>query len=517
MRERQEASALVELQGSVASGVGHRPQTDSERYSATPMTPTSQPLQATSAAQTAAAHPPPAPAGATNPRRLARRLVVVDMAMIATAIIVTLLVGWGYGQPLSEDRSRLVLMVALAVAWPLMLWQTQSRARSVLVSGVEEYRRVIVATAGTVMLVATAAYFTDTTRAKGFLVGAVALGLALLLVGRWLTRGALQRALHHGSALHRVFVVCAEAHLRRIEDELGESQGRYQLAGSWTTTTDPGDPADLIAAAEAAGADTILLVPGFDTELEWTQRLGWALEETDLQLLVSPALVAVAGPRLSMHHVQGMPFVAVEPPKFSGPARVAKRALDVFGSALGLLIMALPMAIIALAVRLDSPGPAIFSQPRLGRGGQLFRCHKFRTMREGAHTELETLRAQADTEGATFKLTDDPRVTRVGAFLRRTSLDELPQLWNVLVGQMSLVGPRPHQISDTSRYEADALRRLLVKPGMTGLWQVSGRSDTTWDKNVMLDLYYVENWSFSLDLVILMRTVRAVLTGSGAY
>lgn len=508
MTERLEFSALIEPASSVAGGGGHRQPSHEHDSTADPGAPAAY-------VQTAPAHS--AAAAATSPRRLARRLVLIDLAMIAAAIIVTLLVGWGYGQPLAEDRSRLVLMFALAVAWPLMLWQTQSRARSVLVSGVEEYRRVIVATAATVMLVATAAYFSDTTRAKGFLVGAVLLGLALLLLGRWLVRGALQRALLRGSALHRVYVVCTKAHLARVHGELEESQGRYQLVGSWTTNTEPGEPADLIAAAEAAGADTILLVPGFETELEWTQRLGWALEETDLQLMVSPALVAVAGPRLSMHHVQGMPFVAVEPPKFSGPARVAKRALDIVGSALGLLILALPMAVIAAAVRLDSPGPAIFSQPRLGRGGQLFRCHKFRTMREGAHTELEALRATTDTDGATFKLANDPRVTRVGGFLRRTSLDELPQLWNVLLGQMSLVGPRPHQIADTSRYEADALRRLLVKPGMTGLWQVSGRSDTTWDKNVMLDLYYVENWSFSLDLVILMRTVRTVITGSGAY
>ena len=204
-------------------------------------------------------------------------------------------------------------------------------------------------------------------------------------------------------------------------------------------------------------------------------------------------------------------------PRFSGPARVAKRAFDIVVSLLLLLVSAIPMLLIALWIRHDSTGPAVFRQPRAGLDGRTFMCWKFRTMLDGSDAQRPQLRDEANLDGAIFKMQDDPRVTRVGRLLRRYSLDELPQLLMVLDGAMSLVGPRPHPLDDVERYDDTARRRLAVKPGMTGLWQVSGRSDLDWDEGVLLDLHYVENWSLALDLVLLARTASAVLRGTGSY
>ena len=236
-----------------------------------------------------------------------------------------------------------------------------------------------------------------------------------------------------------------------------------------------------------------------------------------MSLLVSPALADVAGPRTSIEPVEGMALLRVDMPRFSGPARVVKRTIDVLASALGLIVLAIPLLLMAAAIKRDSPGPVFFKQRRAGVDGSTFVCWKFRTMHVDADAQREALREQAEDSGAIFKMTQDQRITRVGRFLRRFSLDELPQLFNVLVGDMSLVGPRPHPLDDVERYDDIATRRLLAKPGMTGLWQVSGRSDLTWAQAVTLDLYYIENWSMSLDMIIFLRTVKAVLTGQGAY
>jgi exopolysaccharide biosynthesis polyprenyl glycosylphosphotransferase len=215
--------------------------------------------------------------------------------------------------------------------------------------------------------------------------------------------------------------------------------------------------------------------------------------------------------------VSGLQLLYVEQPEFTGPTRVVKEAIDRVSAAVALTVLLPVFATIATAVRLSSPGPVIFRQVRVGRDGALFTVYKFRTMLLGSERRVDDLWHHSDGNGVLFKLRDDPRVTRVGRFLRRFSLDELPQLVNVLTGTMSLVGPRPALPSETERYGRSTARRLLVKPGMTGLWQVSGRSDLSWEDSVRLDLYYVENWSFAGDIQILWKTLSAVVTRRGAY
>ena len=450
-------------------------------------------------------------------RRHARYVVVADLIAIAAAIGLVTSLGWGYEGPVS-DPPRNFMIVSLAVLWPIMLWQLQTRTSTILNGGIEEYRRVLMASAWTVALTMSAAFISGTQYGRRFLIYTALIGTAFLLIDRALMRNVLHRRLQQGDALHRVFVVAAEAQYPQLEKQFARSGGLMEQVGRWDLTDAPDpDPSVVVKAAVEAEADTIVYAPAQHEDPSWPRKLGWAMEDDDLSLMVSPQIANIAGPRLSIEPVNGMALVRVEMPTFSGPAKVVKRALDIVGSTALLIILAVPMGIMALAIKLTSKGPVFFRQTRVGVGGSTFTCYKFRTMVADADDMRDELREEHGDDGATFKMERDPRVTPVGSFLRRFSLDELPQLFNVWLGQMSVVGPRPHPLDDVERYDDVATRRLLAQPGMTGLWQVSGRSDLDWEQSVMLDLYYVENWSLPLDAIILMRTLKAVVTGRGAY
>ncbi|MER7665860.1 MULTISPECIES: sugar transferase [unclassified Streptomyces] len=247
------------------------------------------------------------------------------------------------------------------------------------------------------------------------------------------------------------------------------------------------------------------------------QRLAWNLEGSDAEMVVAPVLMEVAGPRLHVDAVLGIPLLRVSMPTFSGGRRAVKGVVDRFAAAVLLMLFAPLMVFVALLVMVDSRGGAVYRQRRVGKDGREFTILKFRTMVSGAHRARIELADRNEGAGLLFKLRRDPRVTRVGAVLRRYSIDELPQLFNVLTGSMSLVGPRPPLPEECAAYGPDIRRRLLVKPGLTGLWQISGRSDLPWEEAVRLDLRYVEDWSLALDTVILWKTLRAVLHGQGAY
>jgi exopolysaccharide biosynthesis polyprenyl glycosylphosphotransferase len=270
-------------------------------------------------------------------------------------------------------------------------------------------------------------------------------------------------------------------------------------------------------AVQTARADTVVVLSCPELDGDALRRLAWTLERDDIDLIVASALVDVAGARTTIRPVDGLPMLHVEHPRLSGSRRLVKTAFDRTGAGILVLLAAPLLATVALLVRLDSPGPVMFRQVRVGKDGREFVMVKFRTMHVDAERRLAELRHLNEHDGVLFKMREDPRVTRVGRWLRRLSLDELPQLFNVVRGDMSLVGPRPPLPEEVAAYPDDARRRLAVKPGMTGLWQVSGRADLPWEEAVRLDLRYVENWSLSLDLVILLRTVTAVCRGAGAY
>jgi exopolysaccharide biosynthesis polyprenyl glycosylphosphotransferase len=262
--------------------------------------------------------------------------------------------------------------------------------------------------------------------------------------------------------------------------------------------------------------DTVIVTLPWDRPRQIRQIVGLC-QEYGVRVQVVPDMFQMSMARVAVEDLGGIPLLSLREPSLRTWQKLTKRAIDVSIAGTGLIVLSPLLALVALAIKLDSPGPVVFRQRRVGKGGRPFTLLKFRSMFEGAEQEVVSLREQNDAGGPIFKLRQDPRRTRIGKWIRRTSVDELPQLWNVLLGEMSLVGPRPPLESEVSGYEPWHRRRLDALPGMTGLWQVSGRSELTFDEMVLLDIYYIENWSPTLDLRILLRTLPTVVRGTGAY
>ena len=310
-----------------------------------------------------------------------------------------------------------------------------------------------------------------------------------------------QRAFHHGWS---VAGVCVPAGLNGAAGDHVRGVPVVGDLDSVNTVVDRGD-FHVVAVAPADGWSSTRL-----------HRLSWDLEGRGIDLVVHPGLMEVTGPRLHVAPVDGLPLLRLTEPAFTGIPRLVKATVDRIGAALLLLLLAPLLLVVFVAIRTDG-GPAFFRQARVGRNGSTFSMLKFRSMVVDAEQLRTMLEPTNDGSGPLFKLKRDPRITPVGGLLRRYSLDELPQLVNVLLGTMSLVGPRPPLPSEVATYTRDVRRRLLVTPGITGLWQISGRSDLSWEESVRLDLRYVENWSLALDGLILWKTIRAVFAGDGAY
>jgi exopolysaccharide biosynthesis polyprenyl glycosylphosphotransferase len=270
-------------------------------------------------------------------------------------------------------------------------------------------------------------------------------------------------------------------------------------------------------AARAHGADAVVVLPGARLAPVEIRRLHWALAAVGAELCLGTGLLDVTPDRTRFFTSGGLHLVHVAPAPLRGPCRVVKDLVERALAAVALVLVSPSLAAISLAVRLDSPGPALYRQTRVGRDGRHFTMYKFRSMSVTADQERDDLLAHNEADGVLFKIQDDPRITRMGGWLRRWSVDEVPQLWNVVRGDMALIGPRPALPEEVAQYDVDPARRLVVKPGLTGLWQVSGRSDLSWAESVRLDVKYVENWSLRLDAHILLRTVRAVVAHRGAY
>jgi exopolysaccharide biosynthesis polyprenyl glycosylphosphotransferase len=399
--------------------------------------------------------------------------------------------------------------------------------------GPEEFRRVLQAGFSLTATVAIVAYATKTDVARGYVVAALPLTTAFGLYGRYRLRKRLHRRRAAGKYMRRVVAVGHRAAVADLIRQLRRERyhGMEIVAACLPTMLAVGEDAmteveGVPVVGDFAGIGGIVGVTDACTvavlacpELDGIalRRLAWQLEKDDVDLVVAPALMEVAGPRTSIRPVAGLPLLHVEHPELSGGRRLVKSAFDRVGASVALILLLPMLAAIAIAIRVGSKGPALFRQTRVGRDGREFTVLKFRTMVVDAESRKAALVHHNDHDGVLFKIRNDPRVTRTGAWLRRYSLDELPQLINVLRGDMSLVGPRPPLPEEVAQYGDDVRRRLVVRPGVTGLWQVSGRSDLSWEESVRLDLRYVENWSLTLDLQILWKTWSAVARGSGAY
>lgn len=431
-----------------------------------------------------------------------------------------------FGWPTPYVLPYLLVSLVLPVVWCGAVALNRAYEPRMLGDGPEEFRRV--AQAGLALTAATAigSYLTKTDVARGYVVLALPLVTLLTLTVRYALRRNLHRRRAAGRCMRRVIAVGHAASvaelvgLFRRERHHGMEVVAACLPGghegqSLAGVTVAGDLGDVPLAVERHDADTVAVLACPEMDGQALRRLAWRLERTLTELVVAPALMDVAGPRTMIRPVAGMPLLHVEHPELAGARQLVKNVFDRVVAAALLVLLAPFMAGLAVAVRATSPGPALFRQTRVGRDGRLFTILKFRTMRRGSEQQKVTL--VSDRDGVLFKIRNDPRVTPLGAFMRRHSLDELPQLINVVLGHMSLVGPRPPLPEEVARYGDDVRRRLLVRPGLTGLWQVSGRSDLSWEESVRLDLRYVENWSLTLDLQILWKTWSAVARGQGAY
>lgn len=418
--------------------------------------------------------------------------------------------------------------------WMACLALSGAYARRILGGGTEEFRRVAVASLMAVGAVGTVSFLTRSTISRGYVILCFAVGTLLLLATRYALRKVLHAMRQRGKLHARVIAVCSPEALAEVKNSLERlSWAGYTLVGACVPSHHLGDLSakelreqpvpilggsdDVVGACQVTGADTVLVAGGGHTSSQALRRIGWQLENLDVDLVVVPGLIDVAGPRIHMRQVGGLPLVHVDKPQVGRAAGLTKRVFDLVVASAMLLVFAPVMAVIALVIKLQDGGPVFYRQCRSGRDHETFGMWKFRSMVVDADRKLAEVAALNEADGVLFKVKDDPRVTRFGKFLRKYSLDEIPQLFNVLANQMSVVGPRPPLPAEVADYPVDMHRRLLVRPGLTGLWQVSGRSDLPFDEAVRMDLYYVDNWSLIGDLIILLKTVRAVLLSKGAY
>jgi exopolysaccharide biosynthesis polyprenyl glycosylphosphotransferase len=422
--------------------------------------------------------------------------------------------------------------VVIALAWWAFLSFSRAHEARFLGDGPEEFRRVANASVRLGFTAIFLAYTFELPVNRVFLAVLLALGTTLLLVGRLALRCFLQHGRRRGRYTQKVVLAGSYQHVRELACQLTAervaglsvvgvclpdgSVANFDI-GSGKTVPVVGSLQTIPGAVSMTGANAVAVATAPEMSGEALRRLSYELEGTGVDLLVAPALTNVAGNRVSLRPMGGVPLIHVDEPELSGLRKLVKATFDRVVAGVALLVLALPLAVIAVVVRSTSSGPAFFRQERVGRDGEVFRLWKFRSMTVDAEARREELLALNEYDGPLFKIRNDPRVTRVGAFLRKYSIDELPQLINVVRGDMSLVGPRPPLASEVAQYDGHTHRRLLVKPGITGLWQVSGRSDLGWDETVQLDLRYVEDWSLGLDLVLLARTAASVLKGRGAY
>lgn len=458
-------------------------------------------------------------------------LLFTDALVIVWVVFGTQIAWLGFGTEVQTsggpDIPYTVASIAIVILWIAALSLNDTRSFRVTGVGVDEYQRVFWASFVLFACVAIVAYLLQWQIARGFVLIAFPAGVLVLIFTRWLWRQWLGAKRERYEFSRRVLMIGSIESATHVTRELAQARraGYHVVAAcvpgdadeSGGTLADTGVPIlggldEISEAIERTQADTVVIASTDDLPAERVKRISWSLEQGRRHLVVAPSLTDIAGPRIRTRPVAGLPLIHVETPNFSFGQRVLKRTLDIVASTLGIMLLSPLLITLAVIVKVTSPGPVLFRQERVGFRGRPFRMLKFRSMVIDAEARLEALKAQQNAgNDVMFKMRDDPRITRVGAVMRRYSIDELPQLFNVLGGSMSLVGPRPPLPREVEQYATHVHRRFLVKPGITGLWQVSGRSSLSWEDTVRLDLSYVENWSLLGDLLILMKTVKAVL------
>ncbi|MDT3316708.1 sugar transferase [Microbacterium sp. KSW4-11] len=467
-------------------------------------------------------------------RVYARRLWVSDLLALIWVVYGTQIAWFGLGAAeiairdgrVAGEISYWTFSTGLILVWMLTLSLADTRDYRVIGAGSAEYARIARSSVTLFGVIAIVAFLTQIEVARGFLLISLPLGILVLLFERWLWRQWLIAQRRTGDFSARVLLVGSRQSVVDIANELVRTPSAGYLVvgacipGAAVADTVEGTDIPIIgsisglrSAMEVTNADTVVVTSTDELPADKVKQISWSLEAGRQHLVIAPGIADIAGPRISSRPVAGLPLLHVETPRFSGGQRVAKRILDVSAASLGVALISPVLLFLAASIRLSSPGPILFRQTRVGHGGREFTMLKFRSMVVDAEQRLDALLEQERDAGNTvlFKMRNDPRVTPIGRIMRRLSLDELPQLFNVIGGSMSLVGPRPPLPREVELYADHVHRRFLVKPGITGLWQVSGRSSLSWEESVRLDLSYVENWTLVGDVVILFKTARAAL------
>ncbi|WXG71838.1 sugar transferase [Rhodococcus sovatensis] len=469
-------------------------------------------------------------------RQYVDRLRVTDVVVVIGAVAAAQFIRFG---ELQVDGAKAFagysgVSLALALLWIAFLSIFRTRSPRVIGNGAEEYRRIVSATFRLFGVIAILSLLFKVDIARLYLAIALPVGLVGLLTSRWLWRKGVSKQRSNGKYQTAVLIVGSRKAAVSMAKQFERSPAAgYSVVGMCLPGYEPdrdavfldgseipvlGDEYSVVEAIEISGADTVAVTATEHLGTKGIRKMIWDLEKKSVDLVVAPGVVDVAGPRLVMRPVAGFPLIHVEKPQYNGAKRFSKTAFDIVFALAVLLVISPILLVTALAVKLTSRGPVFYLSERMGIDGKPFAMIKFRSMVQNADRQVTSLLAQNESEGGVlFKMRDDPRVTKVGKFMRRFSVDELPQFFNVLRREMSVVGPRPPLRREVETYDGEVRRRLLVKPGITGLWQVSGRSDLSWEETVRLDLSYVENWSMVGDLLIIMKTVKAVAGSDGAY
>ena len=472
-------------------------------------------------------------------RRYSRWLQVSDVVIATAVVALAQALRFGHDTtsallPGAAFVNYAVVSALIIVSWSALLSIYRSRSRQVIGAGSEEFRRVWTATLLLFGTIAIVSMLFKLDIARGYLAIALPLGLFGLTVSRHIARRVVVARRRRGRMQTAVLAFGEPASITALVQSLVRHPengfivvgacmpdcaggGVLEIVGGGALPIF-GHDGDIRLAVRASGADTVALASTNQLGSQGIRDLSWQLDKLDVDLLVSPGMVDVAGPRLTVRPCADLPLIQMAKPQYDGAKGFQKRAFDICFAASALLAALPVMVVSAAAVKLTSKGPVFYLAERIGLDGKPFRMMKFRTMVVDAEQRLAEVAALNEGAGGVlFKIRSDPRVTPVGRILRRYSLDELPQFINVLRGEMSVVGPRPPLRREVESYDQQVRRRLLVRPGITGLWQVNGRSDLSWEDSVRLDLFYVENWSMLSDLVIAVKTARAVFRGAGAY
>lgn len=467
------------------------------------------------------------------------RLVVFDLLVVIATVLIAQAIRFGLEDvaSLQDFNASVLLSLALACAWMTALSMAQTRVPAVLGIGSEEYRRVTTATLAVFGTLAIVSMLLKLDVARGYIAIALPLGLAGLIISRRVLRYQLVKKRRKGEFSDHALLIGHRSEVAFVAQQISQRPAAgYKVCGaildepagknSWPppVKTSTGAEVEVVGGLDdvvdiviESNATAVIVAGNVGSNRHFLKSLGWELEKTKASLVLASRLTDIAGPRIHWRPIDGLPLMSVELPQYAGAKHSMKRIMDILLSTIGLIVLLPVFFVVAVLIRSEDRGPVFYRQPRVGILGEEFVMHKFRSMAVDADSRVAELSSLNEGNGNLFKIRNDPRVTRVGAVLRKYSIDELPQLWDVLRGSMSLVGPRPPLPREVANYEDHIHRRLNVRPGITGLWQVSGRSDLSWDESVRLDLYYVENWSPAGDMAILFKTVRAVLAKDGAY